>query len=91
MKVKEILVVRKLNKNLLTVSKLAKDNSCTLEFNESDFVVKDKKTGNQLVRGSKKRGLYALEDNDIFARTASSDWKKDWIWHAKLGHPSLKS
>lgn len=50
LKVKEMLVVPKLNKNLLSVSKLAKENSCTLEFDESDFVVTDKKSGNRWPR-----------------------------------------
>lgn len=55
LKVKEILVVPKLNKNLLFVSKLAKDNSCTPEFDEFDFVVRDKKPGKWLASRSKKR------------------------------------
>ena len=44
LKSKKVLVVSKINKNLLAVSKLAKDNCCTLEFDETNFVVKDKKT-----------------------------------------------
>ncbi|KAH0768481.1 hypothetical protein KY285_004352 [Solanum tuberosum] len=72
--------------------KLAKDNCCTLEFDESDFVVKDKKSGKQLAKGTKKGGLYALEDNNIYALIATLDRRKtNCIWHARLGHPSLKS
>lgn len=92
MTIKKILVVPRLNRNLLSVSKLAKDNSCTLEFDQSDFVVKEKKSRKQLARGSKKKRLYTLKDNDIFAMKTSSNWKKAYqIWHARLGNPSLKS
>ena len=38
-KLKEVLLVPKINKNLLSVSKLAKDNCCTLEFGETNFIV----------------------------------------------------
>ena len=51
---KEVLVVPKLNQNLLSVSKLAKDNCCTLEFDETNFVVKDKKTRTLLAKGTKR-------------------------------------
>ncbi|KAH0655100.1 hypothetical protein KY290_030902 [Solanum tuberosum] len=69
LKVNEILVVHDINKKLLSVSKLGKDNCCTLEFDESDLVVKDKKSWKQLVKGTKKRGLYVPEDNNIYALT----------------------
>ena len=39
LKLKEVLVVPKINKNLFSVNKLAKDNCCTLEFDETNFVV----------------------------------------------------
>ena len=71
---KEVLVVPKINKNLLSVSKLAKNNCCTLEFNETNFVVKDKKTRTLLVKGTKRNVIYALEDNNLYALTAAHDW-----------------
>ena len=92
LKLKEVLVVPKINKNLLSVSKLAKDNCCTLEFDETNFVVKDKKTRTLLVKGTKRNVIYALEDNYLYALTAAHDWNmSDNMWHTRLGHPSLKS
>ena len=44
LKLKEVIVVPKIHKNLLSVSKLAKDNCYTVEFEETNFVLKDKKT-----------------------------------------------
>ena len=57
LKLKKVLVVPKINKILLSVSKLAKDNYCTLEFDETKFVVKDKKTRTLLVKGTKRNVL----------------------------------
>ncbi|KAH0644484.1 hypothetical protein KY284_032368 [Solanum tuberosum] len=75
-----------------SVSKLAKDNCCTLEFDETKFVVKDKKTRTLLAKGTKRNGLYALEDNNLYALTATHDWNtSNNMWHTRLGHPSLKS
>ncbi|KAH0639782.1 hypothetical protein KY285_036368 [Solanum tuberosum] len=45
LKLNEVLVVPELKKKLLSVSKLTKDNYCTIEFDESTFDVKDKVTG----------------------------------------------
>ena len=72
-KLKEVLLVPKINKNLLSVSKLAKDNCCTLEFDDTNFVVKDKRTRTLLDKGSKRNGLYALEDNNFYSLTAAHD------------------
>ncbi|XP_049400053.1 uncharacterized protein LOC125864182 [Solanum stenotomum] len=72
LKLKEVLVVPKINKNLLSVSKLAKDNCCTLEFDETNFVVNDKKTRTLLAKGPKRNGLYALEDNNLKVQAAST-------------------
>lgn len=61
LKLKDVLVIPKLKKNLLSVSKLASDNACLLEFTDCDFVVKDKKTRNLLAEGSRKGYQYALD------------------------------
>ncbi|KAH0650517.1 hypothetical protein KY284_030429 [Solanum tuberosum] len=92
LKLKENLVVPKINKNLLSVSKLAKDNCCTLEFDETNFVVKDKKTRTLLAKGYKRNGLYALKDNNLYVLIAAHDWNtSENMWHTILGHPNLKS
>ncbi|KAF3655510.1 hypothetical protein FXO38_14642 [Capsicum annuum] len=91
LKLQDVLVVPKIAKNLLSVSKIAKDNSCTLEFDETDFVVKDKKTRTLLAKGYKRNRIYALKDNHLYALTARQDWKtSDNIWNNRLGNPSLK-
>ena len=92
LKLKEVLVVPKIYKNLLSVSKLAKDNCCTLEFDKTNFVVKDKRTRKMLSKGSKRNRLYDLENNNLFALTTAHVWNtSNNTWHTRLGHPSLKS
>ena len=85
---KNVLVVPKIKKNLLSVSKLIDDNACSFEFNSSGFVIKDSKQ--QIVaKGHRQGNLFALEEGKIEALAAvnakgvSSD-----IWHARLGHPN---
>lgn len=48
----------KITKNLLSVSKLATDNNITIEFDASDCFVKDKLTGQVLLQGKLRDGLY---------------------------------
>ncbi|KAH0716921.1 hypothetical protein KY285_012952 [Solanum tuberosum] len=92
LKLREELVVPKINKNLLLVSKFVKDNCCTLEFAETNFVVKDKKTRTLLAKGYKRNGLYALEYNNLYALTVAHGWNiSDNMWHTRLRHRSLKS
>ena len=49
---KEVIVVPKINKNLISVNNLAKNNYCILEFDETNFFVKDKKTRTLLAKGT---------------------------------------
>lgn len=54
----DLLYVPKITKNLLSVSKLATDNNITIEFDASDCFVKDKLTGQVLLQGKLRDGLY---------------------------------
>lgn len=54
---KDVLVVPKLKKKLISISKFVKDNACSLEFTDKDFNVKDKKTGITLAK-EKIRMIY---------------------------------
>lgn len=62
LRLQEVLVVPKIAKNMLSISKIPKDNSCTLEFEETDFVVKDKKIRELLAKEYTRSALYALKD-----------------------------
>jgi hypothetical protein len=80
--------VPKLKKNLLSVSQLINDNSCTFEFNTNGFVIKDQ-AHQILAKGHKKGSLYALEGGKIEALTVVKEAPSE-VWHARLGHPNVK-
>ncbi|XP_075088534.1 uncharacterized protein LOC142170506 [Nicotiana tabacum] len=97
LKLKDVLVVPKLKKNLLSVSKLASDNACLLEFTDCDFVLKDKKTRNLLPKGSRKGDLYALDSNkadgEVHRTLAAirSNKASHEVWHQRLEHPNSRT
>lgn len=53
-----LLYVQDIHKNLLSVSKFAKDNSVFFEFYPDRYFVKDMKTQQVVLRGVKKNVLY---------------------------------
>ncbi|KAF8411315.1 hypothetical protein HHK36_003862 [Tetracentron sinense] len=59
----EVLLVLDMKKNLLSVSQLASNYSCYFELIDSGFMIKDRKTNKVLASGSKKGGLYALDES----------------------------
>lgn len=86
-KLNDVLVVPKMKKNLVSVSQLAKDNACTCEFTDSNFVIKDKATGTILASGHKHGNLYALNKAaEIALSTVRSGKAAEDIWHQRLGH-----
>ncbi|KAF3623851.1 putative flavin-containing monooxygenase 1-like [Capsicum annuum] len=71
LKLKEVLVVPQLKKKLLSVSKLNKYNYCTIQFDVLTSDVKDKKTGKQLAKRSRRGDIYVLEGNNPLALTTA--------------------
>uniref|UniRef100_A0A2N9FTN5 Integrase catalytic domain-containing protein n=1 Tax=Fagus sylvatica TaxID=28930 RepID=A0A2N9FTN5_FAGSY len=88
----DVLVVPKLQKNLISVGKLTKDNSCVFECCASEFKIKDKITGRIMATGRKNQGLYALDSGGAVAALAAIKTGKAPvdIWHQRLGHPHSK-
>lgn len=87
--IKDVLVIPKITKNILSVSKLVKNNSANLTL---FFCKKDKMPGTLLAKGSNTQGLDQLEDNNLFVLTISQDWKKsESICNLRLGHIILIS
>lgn len=60
--IKDILCVPEIAKNLVSVSKLAHDNSVFIEFHSDFCLAKDKRSGKPMQRGVLKDGLYQLEN-----------------------------
>jgi hypothetical protein len=88
----DVLVVPHITKNLISVVKLTKDNSCVFGCCSSNFKIKDKHTGWIMAMGRKRQGLYTLDSGGaVAALTAVKSGKAPVdIWHQRLGHPHSK-
>lgn len=88
-KLHDVLVVPKIKENLVSVSKLTKDNACVCEFSGSNFVIKNQATGRILARGSRQGNLYSLnKDAEIALVAIKSGKAPKATWHQRLGHPN---
>ncbi|PKU65266.1 Retrovirus-related Pol polyprotein from transposon TNT 1-94 [Dendrobium catenatum] len=79
-----LLHVPKLTHNLISVSRLLKDNLCYIIFNKSGFLLKDSQTHQILLQGPSHHGLYPINLPFAFFTTPSTFIH----WHRRLGHPS---
>ena len=85
------MVVPEIKKNLLSIGQLTSDNACSIEFSSTGFVIKDQ-LQQVLARGTKKGGLYALEENVIQAMTVTKSSKaSSEVWHQRMRHLQTKS
>ncbi|KAE8697713.1 hypothetical protein F3Y22_tig00110610pilonHSYRG00140 [Hibiscus syriacus] len=91
----DLLHVSSITKNLLSVSKLARDNTIYIEFHAATCYVRDESTKEVLLRGRMDGGLYtfALDDQskDISGASANlvaADSSLSELWHRRLGHPA---
>ena len=60
LKLNNILLVPKITKNLISISKLTKDNNVVVEFTDSFCFVKDKVKNSVMLQGKAEKGLYKL-------------------------------
>ena len=61
LKLKNVLIVPEIKKNLLSVSQLTQYNACNIIFSTNNFVFEDLQ-GKLMAKGIKKDGLHALEE-----------------------------
>lgn len=100
LKLKNVLHALAITKNLLSVSKFTADNDVLIEFDAYGCFVKDKRSGETLLKGKLKEGLYEFQNpkarcgsnnpavqNDVHLAFSVSDSIKK-LWHLRLGHPS---
>jgi len=92
MPLKNCLLIPKLSHKLLSVSKLTKDLNCTVLMSSTGCVVQDTQTGTIIGRGTEYGGLYYINEESQQGRAIlahGSDEQRMWMWHRRLGHPSL--
>jgi len=87
------LFVPSLSIKLLSLGQVTKDlNYCVLMYS-SFCLFQDVLTKNIFGRGTKRRGLYYVDDLDLGkVHSAQSSQRKRqdiWLWHYQLGHPSF--
>ena len=88
--IKNILCALKIFKNLLSVSKFMRDNTCYFEFHPNYFIVKDLHTNQELLWGSIKDGLYCFYPSSRCSpdpQALLSISTSSILWHQHLGHP----
>ncbi|PKU64810.1 Retrovirus-related Pol polyprotein from transposon TNT 1-94 [Dendrobium catenatum] len=79
-----------LNYNLLSISKLTKDNNLAIIFDPSGFRFKDLKTQQIILQGPCREGLYPIQHSANLAsnRALHSTTSSIPPWHDWLGHPN---
>ncbi|KAF7809814.1 Retrovirus-related Pol polyprotein from transposon TNT 1-94 [Senna tora] len=100
LELKNLLHVPAITKNLISVSKLARDNNVYLEFNADAVLIKSQETKETLLKGRIKDGLYCFDNLQLQHLTKhapyttytvqTSDNKDFSLWHSRLGHCSAK-
>ena len=81
--------------NLLSIQKFCADNNCLFELTASSFVVKDIRTGEALLHGHSRDGLYPIplhqfpspKTNGLTAYLGLQT--STHIWHHRLCHPAM--
>ncbi|KAF7840881.1 Retrovirus-related Pol polyprotein from transposon TNT 1-94 [Senna tora] len=95
--------VPSVSKNLISVSKFAKDNRVYFEFHANEFSIKSQETHQVLLKGRMLNGLYIFDSLPLIHKGSStrnesthfasaeqpksSSSNMNQIWHNRLGHP----
>lgn len=83
----DVLVCHTIVKFLMFVSKLTSDYPISLEFDYDGVAVKDKLTKQVLTQGSRRDGLYVLENTSFMAFYSTLHFSaSSKVWHRRLGH-----
>ena len=85
------LLIPSLSHKLLSISQLTKELNCTVLMSFSDCVVHDAQTGMIIGRGTKRGGLYYVDEAIQKEHTLLAQKSLDhqlWTWHRRLEHPS---
>lgn len=87
----DVLLVSRLKKNLLSISKLTSENKYSMEFTSLGFFIKNQKQ-QIIAKGSRRGGLYALDNGHHEVLSAIQKGKaSSKLWHMWLGHPNSRS
>ncbi|KAG8502903.1 hypothetical protein CXB51_000532 [Gossypium anomalum] len=87
----KVLHVPNLSYNLLSISKLTKDEKVLVEFSALGCMVQEQESGKMIGTAKVDDGLYVWKKNSSQEGMALSTSKEDSImlWHHRLGHPNF--
>ncbi|KAG8485341.1 hypothetical protein CXB51_021417 [Gossypium anomalum] len=87
----KVLHVPNLSYNLLSISKLTKDEKVLVEFSALGCVAQEQESGKMIGTAKVDYGLYVWNKNSSQEGMALSTSKEDSImlWHRRLGHPNF--
>jgi hypothetical protein len=83
----DVLVSPSLIKNLLSVKRLCRDNSVTVEFDNLGFSVKDRRTRTVILRCNSVGDLYPVRVSPSATSLHAAAAVSVDVWHQRLGHP----
>jgi histone deacetylase 1/2 len=89
LRLNNVLVTPSLNKNLVSVKQLTRDNNVSIGFDPHGFSVKDPASQTVILRCEGHGDLYPLRLPQHEAHSASSTSVE--LWHNRLGHPGAAS
>ena len=88
-KLLDVLVVPRLTKNLLSISKLTSYFPLSVTFSHDNFVVQNRVTRLEVATSKQEDGLYVLECGNsafVFVLQNKNLHASFELWHARLGH-----
>ena len=77
---------------MLSISQLTKELNCVVVMTSTDCIIQDDQTGTIIRSGIEKGGLYYVDNAVQKGHTSLAHGSLDhqlWMWHRRLGHPSL--
>ena len=86
------LYIPSMSHKLLSISHVTKELNCTLLMQPHFCLLQDIRTGEIIGRGTERDGLYYVDEiaqKGTAMLTHGSANRKAWLWHRRLGHPSI--
>ena len=92
MKLKSYLLIPSLTHKLMSVSQLTREYNCVVVLKSDGCIVHDALTGTVIGHVIERGGLYYVDETTQKAYALLTRGFSDrhlWMWHWRLGHPSL--
>lgn len=85
---KDVLHVPSFTKNLLSLSKLLRDNDILIEFGSNFCEIKERRTLRTILQVRLLSGLYMVSPSSFSPQACFGERVSADLWHTRLGHPS---